>query len=102
MISAPSSVMPIMASQVFPLAFFFDCEHLLQPSDLSLGFHAVFFKGGFQLSVLSPLRHLRQRGQYFLFREVNVLKRVVEQIIKSFWWLSHADLLWMRRALHPA
>jgi hypothetical protein len=59
-----------MASQVD------DCEHLLQPSDLSLGFHAVFFKGGFQLSVLSRLRHLRQRGQYFLFREVNVLKRV--------------------------
>jgi hypothetical protein len=44
-----------MASQVFPLAFFYDANTCSSRATCPLGFHAVFFKGGFQLSVLSPL-----------------------------------------------
>ena len=55
---------------------------MLQTVNLSLGLDAVFLEGRLQLLVMSGFCQLGQSGEDLLFREIDVLQRVVKQVIK--------------------
>jgi len=64
-------------------------EHLLEASNLLFRLSFVLFERGPELFALRRLRHLRQRRQDFLLREINILQRVMEQIVKRLSFLRH-------------
>ena len=70
---------------------FDDRENLLEAIDLSLSLRMMLLKGGFQLLVLSRLRHLRQSRQNLLLREIDVLQGVVKQVIEIFRFFGQLD-----------
>src|SRR6185437_14790042 len=66
-----------------------ELEHLLKTLDMAFRLFLVLFKGGLEVFGLRRLRHLRQSGEYFLLRVVDVLQRLMEQIIEHFWLCRH-------------
>ena len=46
-------------------------------------------EGGLQIVRLGGLGQLRQSGEDFLFREVDVLQRVVKQVVECLRFLGH-------------
>jgi hypothetical protein len=67
-------------------------EHLIQPLDLRFGFAVVFLECGAEVLILSGLGHLRQCGQDFLLRVVDVLQRIVEQFVKLLGLFCHVHV----------
>jgi hypothetical protein len=45
---------------------------------LTFGFPSVLFESSFQLFALGGLGHLRQGREYLLFREINILQRIMK------------------------
>ncbi len=72
-----------MASQVLPFGLLADdLEDLFEPLNLAFGLPLVLLEGRPQLIGVRGLRHLRQSSEDFLFREVDVLERIVKQILQ--------------------
>ena len=63
-------------------------EDLFEPSDVAFGLSLVLGKRPFELGRLRRLLHLGEGGEDFLLREIDVLQRVVEQLIEFLWLLS--------------
>jgi hypothetical protein len=79
MISAPSSVIPIMAAQVFPCGFLLDDrEDFFQPFDMPLGLAVVLVKCCLKPFTPGCLRHFWQSRKDFLLREIDVLQGVMK------------------------
>jgi len=79
MISAPSSDNADDCCTSLALRLLLDQrEHFFEALNLAFGLVVMLLESGLELLVLSRLRHLRQGAQDFLFREVDVLERVVE------------------------
>jgi hypothetical protein len=72
--------MPSMAGQVFPRAALSSSPKTCS----SLGFGFVLLERGRYFFRLGAFRHFRQRLQDLLFRIVDVLQAVEEQILQSF------------------
>src|ERR1044072_1638046 len=66
----------------WPLAQHF--EHLLEPVDLLLRLGLVLLERSAQRIRVCGLGHFRQGSEDFLFGEVDVLQRVVEEILQRF------------------
>ena len=66
MISLPSSMMPMMASQVLPCGVLLDrLEHLFQRVNLAFGLDRCFSKAALSSFALRRLCHLRQGARIF-------------------------------------
>ena len=65
-------------------------EHLLQAIDLALRFPLVLRERLAQVGGLRRLRHLGQRGEDLLLGVVDVLERVVEEVVEGFACLAMA------------
>jgi hypothetical protein len=79
MISAPSSVMPTIAAQLFPWGFLVDrSEDLFQACYVAFSLPTVFFEGSFQCLAVRRLRHLGEGAQNLLFRKIDIFESVVE------------------------
>src|SRR4051812_8915387 len=90
MISAPSFVMPMIASHFLDLGLLAeDLENLFEAFHLPARLALVFYESGLQVLRLSRLCHLRQGRQNLLFSEIHVLERVVKQIAQQFRFFSH-------------
>src|SRR5690606_27937228 len=63
-------------------------EHLLQALDMAFGLILVLLEGGLQLRRRSRPRHLGKRLQDLPFGVVNVLERIVEEIVQCL-FLCH-------------
>ena len=59
---------------------------------MAFGFAAVLLEGCLQFSALRGLGHFREGAQDLLFRVVDVLERVVKQIVQRLRFFCH-DIL---------
>src|SRR5579871_707738 len=59
-------------------------EHLFETRDVLFGLPLVLLESLLQFVALCGFGHLGQRGQDFLFGEVDVLQRVVKQVVQRF------------------
>ena len=69
-----------------------DRKYLFQPLNLAFSFAAMFFERSLKLFALGCFRHFRQGREYLLFREINVLQRIVKQRIELLGFLRHFRL----------
>src|SRR4051794_16594553 len=67
-------------------------ENLFEALNLTFGLAVVLLKGSLELLALSGLRHLWQGSQDLLLCEVDVLERVVEEVVEFFRFFGHACL----------
>src|SRR3954468_1236364 len=67
-------------------------ENLFEALNLTFGLAVVLLKGSLELLALSGLRHLWQGAQDLLLCEVDVLERVVEEVVEFFRFFGHACL----------
>ena len=80
--------MPMIASTFLGLGLFVDqTEHLFQPLDVAFRLFAMLLKGGGEILGIRGLFHFRQRGQNFLFREIDVLQRLEKQLVELLGFL---------------
>ena len=85
MISLPSSRMPSMAAHFLPCGFSsMEAKTCSSREICFFSLAVMLLERGLQLRVLRRLRHLRQGGQDLLLGVVDVLQRVVKQILEGF------------------
>jgi len=91
MISAPSSVMPTIAAQVFPWVD--QREDFFQALDMALGFFAVLLESFAQLAGVRCLGHLGKGSENLLLGEIDVLQGIVKEFVQRLGCLWHMSLL---------
>ena len=74
-----------MAAQVLPWGFL---SMAANTCSRVLGFSFVLFERGPEFFALCRLGHLGQGRENFLLHEIDILQRVMEQLVELFWVLS--------------
>src|SRR5947209_2704367 len=69
-----------------------DCEFLLEALDLTFRLASVLRNRGLELFALGGFCHFRQGRENFLLRKVDLLQRVMKELIELLRFLRHVGL----------